>query len=91
MDRYDSLYGHPGASLQKRMQSCVNSILNMDSWAPFLKIVGLTPRDGGVDVFMTQLLRQSWQNSLRKGYHRKVRLVYYERTGVPQIACCSCS
>lgn len=69
-DTLDSLYGRPGAALRRSFQAGVRRILAVDSWDAFFAAVGLlrpTPDE------LTALLRQSWKNSLFKGYHRQVR------------------
>ena len=71
MEAYDALYGRPGPALQQKMRQVTKKILAMDSWATYLRMVGL-PVAGDVGVFMTRRLRLAWRNSLQKGYHTKV-------------------
>ena len=68
---HDVLYGRPGQGLQRRMQHAMEQILAMDSWHDFWRLVGLQA-PGNHDVTMTHRLRQGWQRSLGKGYHKEV-------------------
>ena len=71
MEGYDALYGRPGPAMQKKMRQVAHKILAMDSWATYLRMLGL-PVAGDVDAFMTRRLRLAWHNSLQKRYHSKV-------------------
>jgi hypothetical protein len=69
-DRLDGLYGRPGHALRRAFQEGVRRILAVDTWDAFFDAVGLlrpSPEQ------LTAWLRQSWRNSLAKGYHRQVR------------------
>ncbi|KAK9843303.1 hypothetical protein WJX74_010075 [Apatococcus lobatus] len=70
MEVYDALYGRPGPAQQRKMKQVTQKILAMDSWATYLRMIGL-PLAENADAVMTRRLRVAWRNSLHKRYHSK--------------------
>lgn len=73
MEQSDMLYGHASEGQVKRIQAAMKRIQAVSDWDQQLKLLGVRP-EGNPDtgVFITKLLRRAWQNSLKKGYHKKV-------------------
>jgi stress response protein SCP2 len=65
---YDSLYGMPSAPVKTLFQRRIGELLQVQSWADWFRLVGLEPMTPHA---MTAVLRQSWSNSLKLGYHKK--------------------
>ena len=74
MEQSDTLYGQASEGQIKRMQGAVLRIQAVKDWEQQLQLLGVTPEGSpDINIFMTKILRRAWQNSLRKGYHSKVR------------------
>lgn len=61
-----SLPSLPNAGLRRRFQGMVRRILGCKGWNEALDVMDLMPLS---PTAWTARLRQSWQNSLAKGYH----------------------
>ena len=74
MDQADSLYGYASEGQIKHIQSIIKRSQEIKTWQEYCKLIGAQPYVGKLtfEAFMTKQLRRSWQNSLAKGYHKKV-------------------
>lgn len=66
MQRYDTLLGFPPPCHQSQFAKAVTDILAVDSWTTFFRLL---PMQNRTDAEVTDLLKLSVQNSLRRGYH----------------------
>ena len=72
IEAQDVLYGRPGPGLQQRIKAAIETIMGMQTWDDFFRLVGVKLNLPTAQM-VTKLLRRGWLASLRKGYHKKVR------------------
>ena len=65
---YDSLYGRPSAAVKAVFQRRISQILEVPAWPEWFNLVGLKQM---APHALTAVLRKSWSNSLKLGYHKK--------------------
>eukprot|EP01025_Chloroclados_australasicus_P014109 TRINITY_DN1659_c0_g1_i2.p1 TRINITY_DN1659_c0_g1~~TRINITY_DN1659_c0_g1_i2.p1 ORF type:complete len:1082 (+),score=76.95 TRINITY_DN1659_c0_g1_i2:206-3247(+) len=81
--RQDSLYGRPSRTQIAQFNKAVQMVINVNSFQGFFRLLGL--RDVS-PATVTRQLRQSWCNSLKKGYHRNdTRFDRIQASGVSKI------
>ncbi|KAL4860149.1 Ubiquitin-conjugating enzyme E2 B [Chlorella vulgaris] len=86
MYRMDSLYGRPGAGMRRRFQAEVKATLECRGLNEALDVMGISRLSPAA---WTARLRQSWLNSLARGYHTaRTNFDRVQAGGVSRILLC---
>jgi stress response protein SCP2 len=80
---YDSLYGRPSATTKALFRRRISEILEVQAWPQWFNYVGLEQM---TPAALTTVLRTSWTNSLKLGYHTKgMDFEQVHRSGVSRL------
>eukprot|EP00798_Chlamydomonas_sp_ICE-L_P013697 gene13697-19589_t len=65
----DALYGRPGNGIMSKFHHRVRAIMCASTWPQIMALWGMDPLPG--PACLSEFLRNSWDQSLRAGYHKK--------------------